>query len=323
MNAPASFSPRDCPLCGSPARTPLLRLDSDSIFRSNWSYRSDRKVQLGLGARDFFPVDECADCRFIYAGLLPGPAFLHMVYDSVIDTDAARRDNLSPRQLAAKMGGLATLLRLAPENSAPFRVLDFGCGFGASLALLAAVAPAVRAVGYETSAARIADLSTRNLEVSGDLEQIARSGPFDAIILDNVLEHVPNPGQTIASIRKLAAPGALLFVSVPQVDRQRVLSQQRAADAGGAVDMDINPWEHLNYFDMQHLDKLIARWGFEPIAAARLPDPVDIGLRASDSIGARSRNGLASFSRLVSYVLRGDVLPTTTRRFYRLPGDHA
>jgi SAM-dependent methyltransferase len=324
MNTPMpSFTVRHCPLCGSAAATPLLRLDCEAIFRSNWSYRADRKRLLSLGEQDLFPVNECGACRFIYAGLLPASAFLHAVYDSVIDTDAARRDNLSPLQVAAKMTSVATVLQLAPEHTGPLRVLDYGCGFGATLALLAAVTPAVKAVGYETSAGRIADLRARNLDASDDLERIASSGPFDAVILDNVLEHVPQPGQTIASIRAMCDPGALLFVSVPQVDRRRVLAQQVIADARGAVDMDINPWEHLNYFDVEHLDQVLAQSGFEPLATARLPGPVDIGLRASASFGERWKNGLASLSRLASYVLHGHVLPTTTRRFYRLTEGHA
>ena len=28
--------------------------------------------------------------------------------------------------------------------------------------------------------------------------------------------------------------------------------------------MDINPWEHLNYFDLRHLDELLAEFRFEP-----------------------------------------------------------
>src|SRR5438105_8458568 len=255
----AAFSKRHCPLCGSMASSPLLRLDCDTIFRSNWSYRADRKPLLALDQQDLFPVNECGVCRFIYAGLLPEPGFLHTVYDRVIDADAARRDNLSPAQMAAKMASLATMLRLTPGHPAPLCVLDYGCGFGATLALLATLAASVQAVGYESSASRTADLRARKLNASDDLEQIASGGPFDAIILDNVLEHVPNPRQTIESISKLSGPDALLFISVPQVDRRRVLAQQAFMDARGAVDMDINPWWHLNYLEVGHLNELLLK----------------------------------------------------------------
>jgi SAM-dependent methyltransferase len=319
MKAPAPHSPttRACPLCASPAKTSLLTLDADAIFRSNWSYRPEGKALLALGADDRFPIVECGACGFIYAAQLPDADFLLRVYDHVIDGELARRNNLSPGEVASKMDSIAALLRLAGTRAEPLRVLDYGCGFGATLALLAAVGPAVKAIGYETSASRLADLRARGLAAGGDLGETLARGPFDIAILDNVLEHVPSPRETAASIAQACAPDALLFVSVPETDRRRVLAQQRVADAGGAVDMDINPWEHLNYFDVKHLDALLTAFAFEPLPAARLPQPVDIGMRPSQSAMARAMNGLASLPRLASYVLHCDALARTTRRFYR------
>jgi 2-polyprenyl-3-methyl-5-hydroxy-6-metoxy-1,4-benzoquinol methylase len=314
---------RACPICDSSAKTALLTLDADAIFRSNWSYRADAKALLALGANDRFPIVECGACRFIYADQLPDTEFLHRVYDQVIDSDLARRDNLSPAQVAAKMDSIATLLRLAGTPTEPLRVLDYGCGFGATLALLAAVGLGVQAVGYETSAGRLADLQARGLTATGDVGELMARGPFDIVILDNVLEHVPHPRETVAAIEQACAAGALLYVSVPETDRQRVLAQQRVADAGGAIDMDVNPWEHLNYFDVKHLDALLAESAFEPMPAARLPQAVDIGVRPSESATARMKNALASLPRLASYVMHGDTLPRATRRFYRLARDGA
>jgi SAM-dependent methyltransferase len=321
--APLNFRQRACPLCASSAKTTLLTLGADAILRSNWSYRANAQALLGLGANDRFSIVECGACGFIYADQLPDTGFLHRVYDQLIDGELARRDNLSPPQLAAKMDSVAALLRLAGTRTEPLRVLDYGCGFGAALALLATAAPAVQAIGYETSLARLADLRARGLTATGDLGEMMGHGPFDIVILDNVLEHVPSPRETVASISQACASGALLFISVPETARQRVLAQQRAADTGGPVDMDINPWEHLNYFDVKHLDAVLAASGFEPMPTARLPEAVNIGVRPSESVTVRAKNGLASVSRLAAYVMHGDVLPTTTRRFYRLTGHGA
>jgi SAM-dependent methyltransferase len=308
-SAAATFATRDCPHCGSASKRTLLRLDAESIFRSNWSYRPEAQQHLALDGGQTFPIEECGACGFVYAGLLPGPAFLQAVYDLVIDPELARRSNLSPASLGWKMGYLSTLLRLLPDQPC-LDVLDYGCGFGPALQLLNA-APAVRALGYETSEARLVDLRQRGLAASGDPAEIAARAPFAAIILDNVLEHVPRPRETMAFIRSVSKPGGLLFVSVPEIGRDSIAAQQQAA-----VRMDINPWEHLNYFDLPHLDQLLAESGFKPCARAALPGPVDIGLRPSASGANRFMNGLASLRRLVSYVAHGDALASVTGRFY-------
>lgn len=313
---PSCFTTRACPHCGSSDHGTLLRLDREALVRSNWSYRAEAAQGLPIEPGQTFPIEECRSCGFVFAGLLPDAAFLHAVYDRVIDAEAALLDNLSPASLAWKMGHLRTVLALLADDPCP-TVLDYGCGFGPALQVLNAV-PSVRAWGYETSEIRLENLRRRGLAATGQLDEIHSQGPFGAVLLDNVLEHVPNPRDTLSFVRSVAKPGALLFVSVPAIDRDRIVAHRRAAETKRAVPMDINPWEHLNYFDLAHLDELLAEFDFLPCKRAALPEPVDIGLRPLTSGAGRFKNGLASALRLLSYVARGDVVPSVTSRFYRL-----
>jgi SAM-dependent methyltransferase len=309
---------RSCPHCGSSASATLLSLTCGDILQSNWSYRSAVASDLRLDSREAFFIVECNSCAFIYARLLPDNVFLHTVYDVLIDHDAARAANLCASNLADKMDYLTTLLRLI-DGKSPARMLDYGCGFGPALQLLKAI-PSIEAIGYETSVARIEDLRQRGLHASTDLDELAMRGPFSAVILDNVLEHLPAPRTALSFISDNLEPEGLLFVSVPDVDRARILAQQAAIGNGGKVAMDVNPWEHLNYFDLRHLDELLAQFLFEPIEAYRLPKTVDIGLRPNASRNGRMKNALASLPRLLTYAARGDAGRSVTRRFYRLKG---
>lgn len=316
VGASPSFSPRACPHCGSDAKHTLLRVTSAAIFRSNWSYRESASADLAAAEDDTFPIERCRNCGFVYAGLLPDADFLAAVYDRVIDTQAARRHNLSPANLASKMVHLSTLLRLLPNEDSQHRVLDFGCGFGPGLEVLRGM-PGVTAIGYETSEARLKDLRARGLVATGDIQKLQTQAPFAAIILDNVLEHVPSPRDAVATIARLAAPDCVLYVSVPDIGCARIVAQQAAATRQEAIPMDINPWEHLNYFDISHLDQLLADVCFKSYPAAALPNPVDIGLRPLRSGLARFKNGLASVPRLFSYLARGEAMASVTGRFYR------
>ncbi len=312
----SSFSPRMCPHCRSDSRRTLLLMDRDTIFRSNWSYRADAVALLSVDGSARFPIDQCIDCGFVYAGQMPDPAFLATVYDRVIEAAAARASNLSVANMAAKMTALAPLLSLLGDASATQRVLDFGCGFGPMLQLLCAV-PSVRALGYETSGARLDDLLARKLPATGSMEVVVREGPFNAVILDNVLEHVPSPRETLALIGATTTTDTVIYVSVPQATAEKIAASQRAVDNADTVAMDINPWEHLNYFDLPHLDSLFAEIGFRACTSAQLASPVDIGIRPQAELPGRLKNSVASLPRLARYVMRGDVMASVIGRYYR------
>lgn len=323
MTAPvltgAEWAWRVCPLCSSERGRIILQLDASSIFAANWSYRPDQLESLGFSRDEVFPIMECTSCGFIYAGRLPDGALFEAVYDRVIDDVAARHGSFDLPGLAFRMDYLATLLRLLPANSESLSILDYGCGFGPTLRLLDRI-PTVSALGYDTSSLRVDELRTRNLRVTNDLAEVGRSAPYAAVILDNVLEHLPDPRAALAQISTWCDSSALLYVGVPGASLAHMGQHQAAHGRGEPLPMDINPWEHLNYFDLEHLDALLKEFGFLPLTRSQLPGTVNIGLRPEPSRLARFKNSMASLVRLLGYARIGDASPTVNSRFYRLGG---
>lgn len=307
------FTLRSCPACGCTESDRLLEPDAQALFASNWSYRreaADRRP----ASPDRFPIVACRACGFTFASLAPTEAFNRWVYDDLIDGAAAQRANLDPRSMAWKMTRLGALLQLSANGRDPVRVLDLGCGFGPSLRLLSAM-PSVHALGFDTSCARIAALRSLGLRATSDWREVEAAAPFDAIVLDNVLEHLPDPAGLLASMGRCCAPGAIVFASVP--DASGAQHPRGIASAGAALPMAVNPWEHLNYFDLAFLDRFMRQAGFDALPASELPTPVDIGLRPSTSLGKRLANAAASLVRLTTYALKGEAVASTTTRFYR------
>jgi len=147
-------------------------------------------------------------------------------------------------------------------------------------------------------------------------DEVRRLGPFDAVVCDNVLEHMPMPSEAIAFLWSVTRPGAVLYVSVPNHDEAFIALQSELFSAGRALDMSLNPWEHLNYFDLAHLDGLLARGGFQPVARTSLPGEVRIGLRAEADLGRRIRNSLASALRLARYAMTMQTVRSVNEEFY-------
>jgi hypothetical protein len=96
-----------------------------------------------------------------------------------------------------------------------------------------------------------------------------------------------------------------------------VKSQLTARGLGRPLDRTLNPWEHLNYFDMSHLDSTLAAVGLERLAASEVAGAVDIGLRSEPSHLRRLKNSLASALRLCRYAATGRAVETTESVFYR------
>lgn len=102
------------------------------------------------------------------------------------------------------------------------RFLDFGCGAG-HFTVEAAKRGALMAVGVDANPAalggaallaRIEGVSSRCLFVAADtLAALAANPPFDAILLRDVIEHVPDDTGLLAGAAALLAPGGRLVVA--------------------------------------------------------------------------------------------------------------
>lgn len=112
----------------------------------------------------------------------------------------------------ARWGRAVRLLRVAPGA----RVLDLGCAFGFGTRLLA---DRYQAHGHDLSADYI-DRARRSVPgaifTHGPADRIPYpDGFFGAVLLLDVLEHVPDERAAIREIGRVLRPGGQLVVSVP------------------------------------------------------------------------------------------------------------
>lgn len=103
------------------------------------------------------------------------------------------------------------------------RVLDIGCGYGAVSRSIANSVPDCTVVGVDTSHARL--FQARNNEtpenlsfVEADATQELPQGPWNAIVLSNVLEHIEDRPGFLKSILSLANP-EIVLIRVPLFER--------------------------------------------------------------------------------------------------------
>lgn len=294
----------------------LFNLKARQFCSANWSYSQDYPELLGISEEEAFPVDQCKSCRFIYARFLPTPEFLATVYDRVIHYEKCIQGSENSKSYARRLAYIATLIGLAPASKT-LRALDYGCGLGVSLRILQAAS--IETVGFDNSLLRSQTIKDWGIIVENE-KQIQNNGPFEIIVCDNVLEHLADPAGTLNFLASVCRPEAVIYVSVPSYESRMVKKQLTALRKQQDLDMTLNPWEHLNYFTLEHLDRMMNRAGFIPIEATQLPSAPNIGLRPELHTMARLKNSLASARRLIRYALKGRIERTVEHTFYRFIG---
>lgn len=135
------------------------------------------------------------------------------------------------------------------------RLLDVGCGSGDWLMMMRQFGWQVVGNDFDGNAVRVA--TDRGLQVSlGSLEQQHfPDNSFDAITLSHVIEHVPDPIQTMLECRRILKFGGKVVLFTPNCDS---LSHAVFKDDWRGLE----PPRHLHIFSLGSMEQLLARTGF-------------------------------------------------------------
>lgn len=250
-----------CPCCDANHVRVVASLNAHNRERFDQFDRRRYGGLLGSWLEEVEPVvvrcDRCGHCWYRHQ---PEPSQLAEMYASAIPLGRSKPVAAAPS--GAMVGRMRRFARLVGTVGRRPRLLDFGSGTGRWS--LAAAQAGFDVVAFEPNADRVAidDPSIEQIFRWEDLE--GRS--FEAIQIEQVLEHVPDPHQVLRELRSLCRPGALIRISVPNVARD--------PDAGrlwetwpfnGQAPHVMAPYEHLHGYCARSLDALIARACLAPL----------------------------------------------------------
>lgn len=166
---------------------------------------------------------------------------------------------------------------VASRTSAP-RVLDVGCGCGVNAREFKRATPGAHIVGIEPNP-RAAELAATTCDevFQGGIEDWIKkpaAAPFDAVILSDVLEHIPDP---VAFLRALsegdARRDAVWIISVPNYgvwyNRVRTLLGLQHYAWSGLWDRT-----HVRFFTRSSIRELLTYCGFEVLEDSCSPSLV-------------------------------------------------
>lgn len=167
------------------------------------------------------------------------------------------------------------------------RTLELGCAHGGFVALMSWAG--YRASGLEMSP-WVVDFARQTFGVDvhvGPLEKNCPWGPgsLDAIVMNDVIEHLPNPVGTLATAARLLKPDGLFLVQTPEYKEHLPWAELVAAGETAQKPMAGKNEEHLFLYSHRSTRLLWERLGFAHIEFIPALFPYDMAYIASRQPG--------------------------------------
>lgn len=238
-----NVAPRPCPVCGASARLVLFTQEFAAIEQAT--------------PVDGYDVVVCEACGAGFADGIPDQRAFDRYYRDMSKYEYHQHEGAESPFDAKRLALIADLM-VPHLPSADVRILDVGCATGRLLHELRQRGfPNVMGVdpspACATAARKFYDIEVLNTTLA---ELGARSERFDVLIFVGVLEHLRDLDESFEQMRRVLAPGGLVYVEVPDATT--------FADWPNAPFQDFST-EHINFFAPQSLTNLFERRGFSHV----------------------------------------------------------
>ncbi|MBM3596871.1 MAG: class I SAM-dependent methyltransferase [Alphaproteobacteria bacterium] len=164
-----------------------------------------------------------------------------------------------------------------PAEMRGARVLELGCGTGATIRLLRERGLCAWAAGIETHG-EAADAARGSLDhlVVGDVERCELGltpGSIDVLLCLDVIEHLVDPWAALARLSRLVRPGGAVIASIPNLRFYKVVLPLVLSGRWTYRDDGIMDRTHLRFFTWETIEHLMRSAGLTIDAVA--PDGLD------------------------------------------------
>src|SRR4051812_11706482 len=210
-------------------------------------------ARYGVALADFA---RCPTCGHLQLDPMPAAAVLEEAYRDAASADYLREE---AGQRATARAELARIERHTTRGA----LADLGCWVG--FLVDEAGRAGWDARGVEPSAWAAERARERGLHVDHAplLAADLPAGSFAAVAMGDVIEHLPDPGEGLDRVRRLLAPGGVVWMATPDAG-------SRLARAMGRRWWSVIP-THTHLFTRRSIQRLLERHGFEVLEIGTSP----------------------------------------------------
>jgi SAM-dependent methyltransferase len=210
------------------------------------------------------------------------------------------------------------------------RVLEVGSAWGWFLTAMHRRGVRVRGIEPEAANAELARRQGLDVDTGFFPHDLRHRGPYDAIIFNDVFEHLPNPSVIVEETQKLLNPGGMVVLNIPSSDGA-LFKLATMLDAFGSSSWLERLWQkdfpspHVSYFNPGNLKTLV-----ENSSDLKLITTFSLDSVSRDGLGARIRrshrtaSGTIAFAGIWALSFLLPLLPSDIHvSVFQLPGARA
>jgi SAM-dependent methyltransferase len=221
-----------------------------------------------------FKIVSCTKCGLVKT-VIPDELLLNSIYNETYfqggQTDGYADYIASEKVLKHEFGRIIEKLLLFQDKRDRKKLLEIGCAYGFFLEL---ANEHFDCVGIEVSETAAAFASKRNKNIfCGEVndEIIGSVGRIDVVVMLDVIEHLPYPGEIIKSLSQKLSTGGLILLTTGDIGSYY-------AKLSGKYWRLMTPPQHVTFFSVSTLKDILEKYGFKIIAINRPYKIVPIGL---------------------------------------------
>ncbi len=239
-----------CAACGAPRLVLHMRVAGEAGPEG----LAPGTLRFGVALAD---VARCAACGHMQLAPMPGHEMLERAYEEAESGDYLNEE-------AGQRATARAALDRIERHVAPERLLDAGCWVGFLL-------DEARRRGWQVVGVEPSEFAVRHARerLGLDVRQAAlfdaglEPRGFDALVLADVIEHLPDPGAALDQLAALARPGAVLALMLPDAG-------SRMARLLGRRWWSVIP-THVHLFTRRSLTVLLERHGWQVLELGTAP----------------------------------------------------
>jgi len=204
------------------------------------------------------PVVVCTECGLGRFHPSPGVEEVRALYPDEYYGEPGRKFQPLIESLV-RLVGTRHIAFLSRNLTAGAKVLDVGCGRGVLLGALADRGFEVHGQEISAEAARGADPRAEIRIAASVAEAGYPDCSLDEVIIWHVLEHLPDPRESLEAVHRALKPGGRVVVAVPNFESAQ-------ARWTGAAWFHLDLPRHLYQFPASTLRRLLSEIGFEVLS---------------------------------------------------------
>lgn len=234
----------------------------DQTNKINCSLCDSKDVNFFINKKGF-NIYKCSNCKLLFISPLPTSIDVYdKAYFSGAENGFGYVDyDIDKEAMVPTFNKYFDLFKRFGKNEG--KLLDIGSATGFFMEL-------AKNKGFQVSGIEISDFAAEkgrqkglNITTGDIFTPNFPSEHFDIVTMFDVIEHVPNPKETLQEARRILKIGGLLVVNTPDAESlwSRVLGSRWQL---------IMPPEHINYFSPKNLGAYLSGNGFNILLSTKI-----------------------------------------------------